>query len=98
MPVSSPPAVSDLDGGKRSGNLADFRDLVRLTQYFDVIHVTGPCVEPQDVPVQFRHLQSGLAYLTLTDKSPYVFSRGRANEATDSRCSASARASREAFA
>ncbi len=77
VPVSSPPAVSDLDGGKRSGNLADFRDLVRLTQHYDVIHVTGPCVEPQDVPVQFRHLQSGLAYLTLTDKAPYLYARGR---------------------
>jgi trimethylamine--corrinoid protein Co-methyltransferase len=77
IPVSSPPAVSDLDGGKRSGNLADFQDLVRLTQHFDVIHVTGPCVEPQDVPVQFRHLQSGLAYLTLTDKAPYLYARGR---------------------
>jgi trimethylamine---corrinoid protein Co-methyltransferase len=77
VPVSSPPAVSDLDGGKRSGNLADFRDLVRLTQHFDVMHVTGPCVEPQDVPVQFRHLQSGLAYLTLSDKAPYLYARGR---------------------
>ena len=77
VPVSSPPAVSDLDGGKRSGNLADFRDLVRLTHHFDVMHVTGPCVEPQDVPVQFRHLQSGLAYLTLTDKVPYLYARGR---------------------
>ncbi len=77
VPVSSPPAVSDLDGGKRDGNLADFRDLVRLTQHFDVIHVTGPCVEPQDVPLPFRHLQSCLAYLTLTDKAPYLYARGR---------------------
>ena len=83
VPVSSPPAVSDLDGGKRSGNLADFRDLVRLTQHFDVMHVTGPCVEPQDVPVQFRHLQSNLAYLTLTDKAPYLYARGR-GQVTDS--------------
>ena len=29
------------------------------------------------MPVQFRHLQSGLAYLTLTDKAPYLYSRGR---------------------
>lgn len=77
VPVSSPPAVSDLDGGKRDGNLADFRDLVRLTQCFDVLHVTGPCVEPQDVPLPFRHLQSCLAYLTLTDKVPYLYARGR---------------------
>ena len=77
VPVSSPPAVSDLDGGKRDGNLEDFRDLVRLTQAFDVLHVTGPCVEPQDVPLPFRHLQSCLAYLTLTDKAPYLYARGR---------------------
>ncbi|MDH5334354.1 MAG: trimethylamine methyltransferase family protein [Thermoleophilia bacterium] len=77
VPVSSPPAVSDLDGGKRDGNLADFRDLVRLTQHFDVMHVCGPCVEPQDVPLPFRHLQSCLAYLTLTDKAPYLYARGR---------------------
>ena len=77
IPVSSPPAVSDLDGGKRDGNLADFEDLVRLSQHFDVIHVTGPCVEPQDVPLPFRHLRSGLAYLTLTDKVPYLYARGR---------------------
>lgn len=77
VPVSSPPAVSDLDGGKRTGNLDDFRDLVRLTQSFDVLHVTGPCVEPQDVPLPFRHLQSCLAYLTLTDKAPYLYARGR---------------------
>ena len=77
VPVSSPPAVSDLDGGKRDGNLADFQDLVRLTQHFDVIHLTGPCVEPQDVPLPLRHLQSGLAYLTLTDKVPYLYARGR---------------------
>jgi trimethylamine--corrinoid protein Co-methyltransferase len=81
VPVSSPPAVSDLDGGKRDGNLADFQDLVRLTQHFDVIHLTGPCVEPQDVPLQFRHLRSGLAYLTLSDKVPYLYARGRAQVA-----------------
>jgi trimethylamine---corrinoid protein Co-methyltransferase len=77
VPVSSPPAVSDLDGGKRVGSLAAFRDLLRLTQHFDVLHVNGPCVEPQDVDLPFRHLQSGLAYLTLTDKAPFLYSRGR---------------------
>lgn len=77
VPVSSPPAVSDLDAGKRPGTLADFRDLVRLTQCFDVLHVTGPCVEPQDVELPFRHLHSCLAYLTLTDKTPFLYARGR---------------------
>ena len=50
VPVWSPPAVSDLDGGKRSGNLADFRDLVRLTQHFDVIHLTGPASSRRTCP------------------------------------------------
>jgi trimethylamine--corrinoid protein Co-methyltransferase len=77
IPVSSPPAVSDLDGGKRAGNLADFLDLVRLTQAFDVLQVCGPCVEPQDVPLPVRHYETCLAYLTLTDKAPYVYARGR---------------------
>ena len=81
IPVSSPPAVSDLDGGKRPGNLADFRDLVKLTQAFDVLQVTGPCVEPQDVPLPVRHYETCLAYLTLTDKVPYVYARGRAQVA-----------------
>ncbi len=77
IPVAGPPAVSDLDGGKRPGTLADFRDFVRLTQHFDVLHMTGPCVEPQDVPAQARHLQSCLAFLTLTDKVPWLYARGR---------------------
>jgi trimethylamine--corrinoid protein Co-methyltransferase len=77
VPVSSPPAISDLDRGKRVGNLADFRDLVRLTQAFDVLQVCGPCVEPQDVDLPYRHLQSCLAYLTLTDKAPFLYARGR---------------------
>jgi trimethylamine--corrinoid protein Co-methyltransferase len=81
VPVSSPPAVSDLDRGKRDGNLADFEDLIKLTQHFDVVHLTGPCVEPQDVPLPFRHLRSGLAYLTLSDKVPYLYARGRAQVA-----------------
>jgi trimethylamine--corrinoid protein Co-methyltransferase len=77
VPVSSAPNASDLDRGKRPGTMADFRDFQRLTQHFDVLHVTGPCVEPQDVPVQFRHLESTRAYLTLTEKCPFVYARGR---------------------
>ncbi|MGL6279323.1 MAG: trimethylamine methyltransferase family protein, partial [Gaiella sp.] len=77
VPVSSPPAVSDLDGGRRPGNLDDFLQLVRLTQSFDVLHVTGPCLEPQDVPLPVRHYRTCHAYLTLTDKVPYLYARGR---------------------
>ena len=77
-PVAGPPSVSDLQRGKRTGTLADFEDLVRLSQAFDVIHVLGQMTEPQDVPVQVRHLATTLAQLTLGDKVPYFYCRGDA--------------------
>jgi trimethylamine--corrinoid protein Co-methyltransferase len=77
-PVAGPPSVSDLARGKRTGTLADFEDFVRLAQAFDVIHVLGQMTEPQDVPVQVRHLATTLAQLTLGDKVPYFYCRGDA--------------------
>jgi len=75
-PVAGPPSVSDLERGKRTGGLADFRDFVRLAQAFDVIHVLGQMTEPQDVGVAVRHLETSLAQLTLGDKPPYFYCRG----------------------
>ena len=75
-PVAGPPSVSDLQRGKRTGSIADFRDFVRLSQVFDVIHVLGQMTEPQDVPVTERHLDTTLAQLTLGDKVPYFYCRG----------------------
>jgi trimethylamine---corrinoid protein Co-methyltransferase len=75
-PVAGPPSVSDLGRGKRSGTIADYRDLVRLSQAFDVIHVLGQMTEPGDVPVHERHLDTSLAQLTLGDKPPYFYCRG----------------------
>ncbi|HKD55363.1 MAG TPA: trimethylamine methyltransferase family protein [Steroidobacteraceae bacterium] len=75
-PVAGPPSVSDLKRGKRTGTIADFRDFVRLSQAFDVIHVLGQMSEPQDVPVAERHLETSLAQLTLGDKAPYFYCRG----------------------
>jgi len=78
VPVSGPPNASDLDRGRRPGSFEDFRELLMLAQSFDVIHVLGPSIEPQDVAPQFRHLDVTLAQLTLCDKTPFVYSRGRA--------------------
>jgi trimethylamine--corrinoid protein Co-methyltransferase len=75
-PVAGPPSVSDLQRGKRTGTLEDFRDFVRLVQSFDVMHVLGQMVEPQDVPLPARHLETTLAQLTLGDKVPYFYCRG----------------------
>src|SRR5437868_1332732 len=77
-PVAGPPSVSDLQRGKRTGTLEDFRDFVRLSQAFDVIHVLGQVVEPQDSSVTERHLETTLAQLTLGDKVPHFYCRGDA--------------------
>src|SRR5947207_482986 len=77
-PVAGPPSVSDLQRGKRTGTLEDFRDFVRLSQAFDVIHVLGQVVEPQDASVTERHLETTLAQLTLGDKVPHFYCRGDA--------------------
>ena len=38
----------------------DFRNFVRLAQSFDVIHMTGPSVEPQDIaPTLPREMAGG---------------------------------------
>ncbi len=77
LPVGGPPFVSDLKNGRRAGTLADQENFLRLTQHYDVMAATAPCVEPDDIPINHRHLRSGLATFTLTDKSPFLFARGR---------------------
>src|SRR5207237_8677126 len=76
--VAGPPTVSDLERGKRTATLEDYRDLVRLSQAFDVILVLVLMVEPQDTSVSERHLETSLAQLTLGDKVPHFHCRGEA--------------------
>ena len=70
------PNFSDLDGGRRPGTLASLDDFCRLAQTYDVIHMIGPFVEPQDIAINVRHLAMTRSVLTLTDKVPFVFFRG----------------------
>ena len=70
------PNFSDLDGGRRPGTLALLDDFCRLAQSFDVIHMIGPFVEPQDIPSNTRHLAMTRSVVTMTDKVPFVFFRG----------------------
>jgi len=77
-PAGGPPHATDLERGRRDGTLGDFKDFVRLTQHFDVLHTINPIVEPQDVPLPIRHLEVTRAQLMLADKIPFVYSRGRA--------------------
>ena len=77
LTVGGPPHASDLKRGRRAGSLSDFADFMRLSQSFNVIHMLNQAVEPVDVEVRFRHLETTRAMLTLSDKVPFVFSRGR---------------------
>jgi trimethylamine---corrinoid protein Co-methyltransferase len=72
------PNVTDIDRGRRPGRLADFEDLVRLAQSFDVIHMQCPHVEAQDIEQRFRHYAVNRAQLTLSDKLPFLYARGTA--------------------
>lgn len=41
--VGGPPFCSDLDGGRRAGNYADFVNFLKITQQLNIIHVEGGC-------------------------------------------------------
>ncbi|MEM9210491.1 MAG: trimethylamine methyltransferase family protein [Pseudomonadota bacterium] len=76
--VSSPPNFWDLKGGKRAGDFAGFVDLMKLTQYFNVIHFAGGYpVEPIDVHASVRHLDCLYEKLILTDKVAHAYSLGK---------------------
>jgi len=76
-PTSGPPNVMDDERGRRAGTLEDFRNLMKLCQSFEVIHTLGGTAEPQDVPVNLRHLEMMRAQLLLSDKIPFIYSRGK---------------------
>ena len=67
--ATTPPFCSDLKGGRRVGTFEDYCKLLKLCQHLNVVHfLYGYPVEPQDLPVETRHLDAYLAYATLTDK------------------------------
>jgi trimethylamine--corrinoid protein Co-methyltransferase len=75
--VSSPPNSWDLERGKRSGDFETFKDFMKLTQYFNCIHVAGGYpVEPIDIHPSVRHLDCLYEKLTLTDKVVHAYSLG----------------------
>ncbi|HZG99308.1 MAG TPA: trimethylamine methyltransferase family protein [Nocardioidaceae bacterium] len=54
---------------RRDGTMDDYRNFARLAQSFDVLDSAGGVVcEPNDAPLDSRHLDMTYALLTLTDK------------------------------
>ena len=76
--VGSPPNCSDLDRGRRVGDRESYQDLIKLTQYFNCIHMmVGYPVEPVDIHPSIRHLDCLYDALTLTDKAIHAYSLGK---------------------
>lgn len=93
--MASAPNCSDTDRGRRPGNQEDFRNLVRLGQMHNILHVTGGYpVEPVDIHPAVRHLQCLRDFVLLTDKAFHAYSLGRERNLTASRSRASAAACR----
>lgn len=76
--VSSPPNCSDLDNGRRTGTRDDYQKFIKLSQYFNCIHLLGGYpVEPMDLHPSIRHLECLYDKLTLGDKVVHAYSLGR---------------------
>jgi trimethylamine--corrinoid protein Co-methyltransferase len=83
-PAYGPPFVSDLEGGRRYGTLADFHNFVKLTYLAPWLHHSGGTVcEPVDVPVNKRHFDMVYAHIRYSDK-PFMGSVTTAARAADS--------------
>ena len=76
-PGAGCPNATDLLRGRRPGTLAAYEETLALQQSFDVIHILGPSVEPQDVPSAIRHYAMMQAQITRADKPMFVYARGR---------------------
>lgn len=76
--VASPPNASDMDGGRRTGNYQDYKNFLRLGQYFNCIgFLSGYPVEPIDIHASIRHLEALRDMVRLTDKPFHAYSLGR---------------------
>lgn len=75
--VASTPNVSCLDQGRRTGNFADYCNLLKLGQSLNTVHlIAGYPVEPVDLPPTTRHLDAIASLATLTDKPLYAYALG----------------------
>ena len=67
-PVNGAPNVSDLERGRRYGDIEAFRDILKITQALGILHWQGGVVcEPVDLPVPTRHLDMYQAHIECSD-------------------------------
>ncbi|MGA9533542.1 MAG: trimethylamine methyltransferase family protein [Anaerolineales bacterium] len=83
-PVYGPPFVHDRQGGRRHATQQDFDNFVKLAYLSPHIHHSGgTIVEPNDSPVDTRHLDMLLSHIRYSDK-PFMGSVTSAENAADS--------------
>ena len=76
--VAGPPAVHDEINGRRSSNMDDYENFIRLAHYFNAIHIIGNQVAaPMELPANNRHLDTYNANLSLSDLSFHCTAIGR---------------------
>ena len=70
--------AQDLDNGRRTGTMADYRQFIMLSQMAPQLHMAAwEQVAPQDIPANTRHLHRLLAAITLSDKALMEAAHGR---------------------
>ncbi len=76
--VAGPPNVHDRVRGRRSGNMDDYENFIRLGHHFNAIHMIGNQVTaPMELPANNRHLDTYRANLTLSDLCFHCTAIGR---------------------
>jgi trimethylamine--corrinoid protein Co-methyltransferase len=77
-PVGGPPNCSDMDRGRRPGTFEDSCNFIRLSQFFNIIHMSGGgSTDALDLHASVRHLHVARAKAKLSDKVHFVSSTGR---------------------
>lgn len=76
--MASAPNCSDTDNGRRPGNQRDFRDLLKLCQMHNILHLVGGYpVEPVDIHASIRHLECLRDMSLISDKVYVCYSLGK---------------------
>ncbi|TME22942.1 MAG: trimethylamine methyltransferase, partial [Chloroflexi bacterium] len=67
-PVYGPPFITDLDRGRRGATIDDFTNFDKMAQATPQIHCAGgTIVEPEDLPLETRHLDMLYSHIRWTD-------------------------------
>ena len=83
-PVYGPPFITDLDRGRRGATIEDFSNFDKMAQATPQIHCAGgTIVEPEDLPLETRHLDMVYSHIRWTDK-PFMGSVISEQNARDS--------------